>query len=252
MTKALKKAAKRRVKEKVESKIGVIHWRAVILNPVSKKFDLDHDQRHKRLRKKAMDEIQAMHDYVAELMEIEAQSENESANGNEIENNNDDDVAVEVNENRAPSKPYSSSLIQGAYGLLSESNKKQRNENENANANAERKEKDKNEFDEYYKAIIPESYCNQNSDEFKRINEDPMRYWIEIYQKWPIMFEIAEYTYSSDVTEVESERVFKAAKRVFRSDRGQLAPKTGSYQVFLHDYFSKGDPKQSKIVKTDT
>ena len=72
-----------------------------------------------------------------------------------------------------------------------------------------------------------------------------MIYWVLQKQRWPKLFEVAEYVFSCDVHEIESERKFKVAKRVFSSLRSNLDTETGCNQAFLNDSLKKGNPFQN-------
>ena len=76
----------------------------------------------------------------------------------------------------------------------------------------------------------------------REIDRNPMIWYWEHRVQFAKLYQIAEYSYSSDVHECESERKFKVGKRIFTPTRSLLDPETGCSQEFLNDYMSKGDP----------
>ena len=68
LMKVLKKAAFKRVAEKVESRYTELHWRGILLNPITKNFKLDSIALHERLRKEAIEKIKEIIAYISQCI----------------------------------------------------------------------------------------------------------------------------------------------------------------------------------------
>ena len=107
-----------------------------------------------------------------------------------------------------------------------------------------KKSKDNNETDEMkeYMDLELDSSLINDKDTRKEINDNPMKWWVKQTTKFPRLRMIAEYTYSSDIHEIESERKFKESKLIFSAKRNALHPRKGCFQGFLRDYLPKENP----------